>query len=313
MEQIGDLPIPSPENPDTTGSAATFDIDWIRIARTAIVSGACVLATGLIAVTSAATLRIGPFNTAASSSPPSPFLHPDAGVRPNVARVSGGMAGISPMLIAQDPGDDAWQRLLAGGPTAQNDLPISVTSLKAPITLGAVPKITYNVVEMPLGWMKLSAIRAMAALAPVIAFSAAPQSSLFTKNADPHPAADTTSTQQTASTADGSTATATGSSQPAQAVAQKSQPDPTPAAAISAPTAPVQTAQATLPPIILPPPPPPQTDDTPPPSDGATDPSTPSTPAASVPEPASWISFIVGFGLIGLGRRAARNRTTPTA
>lgn len=305
MEQAGELPPPFRMPPDSSGPANATEVDWIRIARTAIASGTVVLAAGLIAVTSAATLRIGPFGIAASAGGPSSIFHADV-IPPSHPGHGGSDLSAQPtMLIAQDPGDEMWRQLLAGEGGSQHDSPISVASISALQPLRSVPTMAYRVIDAPLAWTKLSAIHTIDAWGAAIASAGGPQSSIFGKLLDPHVP---TETAPFGTTASGTEATSTStSSQSTQTSSPPAQSSPPPAVTSASNAPPVVTAQAPIPPIL--PPPPPQNSDTPPPSGGSSSGTT--TPTSPVPEPANWITFILGFGLVGFGLR--RNGRRPKA
>jgi hypothetical protein len=259
---------------DSTGSArriAVPDIEVIGMVRTAILSGGIVLATSLIAVASAATLHIGPFTR--NDSAPAPgivAIHPDGFSPP--APISTDTPDYPPMLIARDPGDEAWQRMLASASGAPRNLPISVTTIDAVKPIGATLAIVWRAMDAPPTWARLSAIGDLRGWGAFIVIPAVPTSAASTPT--PSVAAPDNSP--------GPTQTAT--------------PDPAP------PVSPTPPPAATPPPAIFEQPP-----ASPPPAPPATGsgslPVTPTPPASPVPEPTSWISFIIGFGLIGLMRR----------
>jgi hypothetical protein len=294
MEQMEDLPAHLLGPPVVTGGIAAPDIEMIGMVRSAILSGGVVLAMSLIAVASAATLHIGPFTHKENTPARGVSIHLDGSSAPASESGAPEVPVYPSMLIAQDPGDEAWQRMLAVASDAPHNLPISVTAIGAVKPIGALPALAYRTMDVSPVWAKLSAIQSIGAWGPFILTPGSPQSSLFTKTTEPH------ETPESAIISAPVTSTPTSpapDSTPAPALTLTATPDPSP------PTPPTPSPAVTapsVPPVIFQAPPPP------PANTGSSQPSGSLTPPVSpVPEPASWMSFIIGFGLIGFLRRRA--------
>ncbi|WP_404711751.1 PEP-CTERM sorting domain-containing protein [Sphingomonas sp. MMS24-J13] len=294
MEQMEDLSALFLDPPGSAGRLGAPDIELIGMVRTAIVSGGLVLATSLIAVASAATLHIGPFTHKDSARAPSVSIHLDGISSPATAPPSADTPIYPEMLIAQDPGDEAWQRMLAGASGAPHDLPISVTPIGAVKPIGATATLAYRTLDAsPPTWGKLSAISGLAAWDPFIVIPGSPTNDLFTKSAE---TAERVAVAALATSTPGPL-TAAADSTPAPALTTT--PDPAPS---TSPTLPQAVTAPPSPPAVFHAPPPPSP--TSPAGTGSSNqPGTPTPPVTPVPEPASWISFIIGFGLIGFTRR----------
>jgi hypothetical protein len=299
--------------PKRGGAAALRpDAEAIRIATTAIASAGFVLTTGLIAMASAATLQIGPFKTPAAHKPDLlPRLVEEAGSvsAPDFAAAAT-TPGYALMLIAEDPGADAWRRMLAGGPEGMAAIPIRVAPIGAVSPLMSVPAIASRVMPAPTAWMKLSALEGSWSWDAIVTGADAMQASLFSKlstaptteaGAVPPspPAAETPTSAPVKETSAPPAATTTPAvdPKPTQSAASTVPQTPTPPLASAPPIIVAPPTQVTPPPIVTPPAEPPA-----PPTDAGSG-DTPPSPVLPVPEPAAWTCFIIGFGLIGFGYR----------
>jgi hypothetical protein len=279
---------------------AVPSIDWVDIAKTAIASGAFVFATGLIAVASAATLRIGPFNYAtANEANISVILATTtaSAKSPDFATAATAPAPFPTMLIVADPGADAWQRMLSGEPTLPRTMPIQTATVSIAPPPVTVPAFAAGMSPSPPAWMMLSAIRGIWGWGAASVVTSAAQESLFGKAADAAEPADSPPPAP-APTLDTAPPTATVKPLPDQPRAASIPPATTPP---STPPVSVARPPVTALPIVTSPTPPVVQPPTQPSNGGQDD--APPVPTSPVPEPASWIGFIIGFGLIGLARR----------
>lgn len=287
MEQTEDLPALFLDPPVSAGRVTAPDIEVIGMVRTAIVSGGLVLAASLIAVASAATLHIGPFTHKDGAPASRVAIHLDGFSPPAATPAPGDAPAYPEMLIAQDPGDEAWQQMLASASGAPHNLPISVTMIGAVKPIGA---LGWRTMDAPATWAKLSAIGGIGAWGPFVIIPGSPPGGLFTKSTDPH---ETMESATVAAIAANTPSPPAGASDSAPAPASTTSSDPAPS---TSPTPPAAVTPPPSPPAIFRAPPPPLAADA-----GSSNPSgTPTLLVAPVPEPASWISFIIGFGLIGL-------------
>lgn len=260
------------------------DAAWLDLAKYALGSAGAVLSAGVIVVASGAAISTGAARNQARTILPSLQALIAGDSRDQIYRL-GNDAAPDTMLIAQDPGPELWARLVSGESPAIDPSAVDVRPLALALQNMTVPSLQLRAITTQKWPIGLAATPSFFALPP-------------------------TSQGQGAS---GPLADDPAASDPPAAFAGPGQPGPkdTGTAPEQNPTSPVTSSAPPLPsrnPVIFRPAP---SGLPSPPASGESPPFPPSGPvvggpAGAVPEPSTWTSFILGFGLIGSAIRRAR-------